>query len=97
MDAVIKKKGESRIEFRVSNEEKELFEYAKYLSGYKSFSAFARNILAKEAKAIVEEKSKILASEKDKEIFFNALMGKEEAPNSALLSAIKYHYDLVNQ
>lgn len=49
----------------------------------------------KESKAIVESQQSILVSQKDKEIFFNALMGIEEAPDQALLSAIKYHKDLI--
>lgn len=45
----------------------------------------------KESKSIVEADQSILISKKDKEIFFNALMGKEETPNEALISAIRYH------
>ena len=97
MDTVIKKKGDSRIDFKVSSEDKELFNYAKTLMGFTSLSEYVRHILTKESKAIVEEKNRILASERDKEIFFNALMGKEEPPNTALLDAIKYHDELVNQ
>lgn len=88
--------GESRIEFRVSNEEKELYEYAKRLKGFKSFSEFARFVITKEAKAIVKEENKILASKKDKELFFNALMGEDHQPNEALLQAIKYHDELIS-
>jgi len=93
----LNKNSSRRIEFRVSTEDKELFEYAKSLTGYTSFSEFVRHILIKESKSIIEEKNKILASEKDKEIFFNALMGKEEPPNKALLNAIKYHKKLVKK
>lgn len=91
MDTTVRKKGDSRIEIRVSNEDKELFEYASNLRGFKSFSEFLRVVLTKEAKAIIAEENKILATKRDKEIFFNALMGKEEQPNKALISAIKYH------
>lgn len=91
MDTLLKKKGDSRIEIRVSNEDKDLFEYASSLRGYKSFSEFLRVILTKESKAIIAEENKILKSKRDKLIFFNALMGKEEKPNQSLVSAIKYH------
>lgn len=91
MDATIQKKGDSRIEIRVSNEDKELFEYASSLRGFKSFSEFLRVIITREAKAIVAEENKILATKRDKAIFFNALMGKEEQPNQSLISAIKSH------
>lgn len=84
-------KEDSRIEFRVSKEDKAFFEYASHLKGFKSFSEFARLAIQKEAQAIVENESIILASKRDKEIFFQALMGKESKPNKALLSAIKLH------
>lgn len=94
MNTAEKKKGVSRIEIRVSHEDKELFEYASDLRGYKSFSEFLRVILTKESKAIIAEEKQILASKRDKEIFFNALMGKEDKPNAALISAIKFHQQL---
>ncbi len=93
METSIRKKENDRIEFRVSQEDKELFEYACSLRGFKSFSEFARTVMIKEAKAIVESEHSILISKKDKEIFFNALMGKEDAPNEALIAAIRYHND----
>ena len=95
MGTTASKKGENRVEFRVSNEEKELFEYAKQLKGFKTFSEFARFIITREAKAIVKEESKILASKRDKELFFSALMGEEDQPNKSLLAAIKYHDELI--
>jgi hypothetical protein len=47
--------------------------------------------LTKESKAIIAEEHRILASKRDKAIFFEALMGKEEKPNQSLISAIKLH------
>lgn len=91
MDTTLKKKDYKRIEIRVSNEEKELFEYASSLRGFKSFSEFLRVILTKESKAIIAEENQILASKRDREIFFNALMEKEVKPNQALISAIEFH------
>ncbi|MBK8501980.1 MAG: DUF1778 domain-containing protein [Saprospiraceae bacterium] len=89
------KKEDSRIEFRVSKEEKELFEYASSLKGYRSFSEFARMAIQKEARAIVDEEKSILVSKRDQEVFFNALMGNEDGPNQALISAIKFHDDMM--
>lgn len=94
MEITQRKKEGSRVEFRVSKEDKELFEYASNLRGFKSFSEFARLILHREVKAIVDEEKSILISKRDKEIFFNALMGIEEKPNEALISAIKYHQEI---
>ncbi len=92
-----RKKEDSRVEFRVSKADKELFDYVCSIRGYKSFSEFARVSISKEARAIVEEERRILASERDKEIFFNALMGKEVKPNDALISALKYHNEILEK
>ncbi|MBK6546949.1 MAG: DUF1778 domain-containing protein [Saprospiraceae bacterium] len=69
MDAILRKKEDSRGEFRVSKEDKELFDYACSLRGFKSFSEFARLVIHKEVKAIVEEEKRILITKRDKEIF----------------------------
>jgi uncharacterized protein (DUF1778 family) len=97
MDASAKKKEDSRVEFRVSAKDKELFDHAKTLSGFTSFSEFVRHVLTNASREIVGEHNKILASEKDREIFFNALMGKEEGPNAALMEAIEYYEKLVKE
>ena len=96
MATAMRKQESERIEFRVSKEDKSLFEYATEISGFTSLSEFARRVLLKEAKAVVEEKTRILASQRDKDIFFNALMGKEEKPNETLISALKYHREMTS-
>lgn len=87
----------SRVEFRVTKEDKDVIEYARELMGFKSFSEFARYIIMTEARSIIKERSTILASEKDKEIFFNELMGKNQEPNQALISAIDHHNSIVGE
>ena len=89
MEPVLRNNESTRIEIRVSKKDKELYESASALRGYKSFSEFVRVTINKEALAILAERDKIISTQRDKEIFFAALMGKEEAPNKALLSAIK--------
>lgn len=96
MDASIQKKDTERIEFRVSKEDKTLFEYATEVSGMKSLSEFVRRAILKEAKAVIAEESRILASQRDKEIFFRALMGEEEKPNEALISALRDHSEMTS-
>ena len=96
MDTGIQKKESERIEFRVSKEDKSLFEYASKIAGFKSLSEFVRRAIVKEAKAIVVEEKQILASQRDKDIFFGALMGNEEKPNESLISALKYHNEMTS-
>lgn len=89
MELVPRNNESARIEIRVSKKDKELFESASAIRGFKSFSEFARVTITKEAHAILAENNKIISTQRDKDIFFAALMGKEEKPNKALLSAIE--------
>lgn len=75
-----------RIELRLSEAEKEIFQKAQELSGDKSFSSFVVRIVKKEAEEIVAKHSKVLASERDRELFFNAVFGDLE-PNQNLRDA----------
>lgn len=87
MGAVIKKDNTSRMELRLSSSDKELFEYAKHLSGYATLTEFVRRAVKEKAEAIVDEYKKILVSKEDQEIFFNALMNPP-APSKSLKDAI---------
>lgn len=95
MDSVIKKEDNtSRTELRLSSSDKELFEYAKQLSGYATLSEFIRRTVREKAEAIVVEHQRILNSQQDQEIFFDALMSPP-APNKALNEAIALFKDMV--
>ena len=91
METTLKKKEEKRIEIRVSKKDKELFEHALLIEGFKSISEFFRYILTRESRAIVAREKQILKSERDKKIFFNALMNEEFRPNKDLVSAIEFY------
>jgi uncharacterized protein (DUF1778 family) len=75
-----------RIDIRLTPEEKALFLKAKELIHESSISSFIKNIVSKRAKEIIEENNQILASERDKEIFFDAIFNPS-APNEALKNA----------
>jgi hypothetical protein len=81
---------DKRIELRLSESEKEIFQKAQELSGEKSLSSFVVRIVKKEAEAIVANRNKVLASERDREIFFNAVFAELE-PNQNLREAAKRH------
>ena len=81
-------KKEDRIEFRVAPEEKRLFRRAQQLSGDKTFSGFVTRIVRIRSIQIIEEKEKILASDRDKEIFFKAVF-EDSKPNKVLSEAAK--------
>ena len=77
-------KKDDRIEFRVSPEEKKMFRKAQLLSGDKTFSGFVTRIVRTRSIQIIEEKEKIIASQRDKEIFFRAVF--EDSKTNKVLS-----------
>ena len=79
-----------RIELRLSEAEKEIFQKAQELSGDKSFSSFVVRIVKKEAEEIVAKHNKVLASEKDRELFFTSVFADLE-PNQNLREAAQKH------
>ncbi len=75
-----------RIDLRITPEEKSLFLQAHKISGDKSFSGFITRIVKTKSVEIIEENKKILASERDRELFFEAIFS-EQRPNQALKDA----------
>ncbi len=86
MEAPISK--DERIELRVSSTDKRIFKKAQKLSGDKSFSSFVVRIVKKEAEAIVSKNNQIIATEKDRQVFFDAVFGNVK-PNQNLVEAAK--------
>ena len=82
------KEEKARFDTRISKEQKILFEKAARLGGYRSLTDFVVLTLQEKAKAIIDEQEQILASKRDSEIFFEAIMNPDK-PNSELLSAAK--------
>jgi uncharacterized protein (DUF1778 family) len=86
MEAQVSK--DERIELRVSSTDKRIFKKAQRLSGDKSFSSFIVRVVKQKAEEIVAKNDKILSSEKDREVFFNAVFGHTK-PNQNLVEAAK--------
>ena len=81
-------KATARFDTRLTGEQKRLFEQAAHLEGYKSLSEFVIQVVQKAAHEIVTRHNTHLASERDKEIFFDALLHPPE-PSTALTDAVK--------
>lgn len=71
MPAVIEK---TRFDTKLTVVQKELFEQAARLGGYRTLSDFVISTAQEKAKAIVDKHQELLASERDQKIFFDALM-----------------------
>lgn len=75
-----------RIELRVTPTEKKIFKKAQRLSGDKSFNSFIVRILKKQADEIISKNDKIIHTERDRQVFFDAVFDNEK-PNQDLLEA----------
>jgi uncharacterized protein (DUF1778 family) len=81
-------KSQARFDTRLSRSQKELFEKAARIKGFKSLSEFVIHATQEAANQIVERHDEILASERDKSIFFAALTNPAK-PNKALMQAAR--------
>jgi len=85
----------ARFDTRLDKEQKTFFEYAASLGGFRTLTEFVIYAAQKQAKEIVSEHNRILASQKDREIFFNALASPPE-PNENLKNAVSELSRLLN-
>ncbi len=79
---------DERIELRVSSADKRIFKRAQKLSGDKSFSSFIIRMVKKQAEEIVAKNDRIIATEKDRQVFFDAVFNNTK-PNQNLVEAAK--------
>lgn len=79
---------EERIELRVTSADKRIFRRAQKLSVDKSFSSFIVRVVKQQAEEIVAKNDRIIATENDRKIFFDAVFGNKK-PNQNLVEAAK--------
>ncbi len=95
MSTIIKEKN-SRFNARLPKEQKELFEKAAYLGGYRNLTDFVILTVQEKAKKIIKEKELIIASKRDGEIFFNAITNSKK-PSKSLKNALKDYNSFVSK
>ena len=76
-------KENSRFDARLSKQQKDILERAANLGGYRSLTDFVLSTAQDKAKEIISEHERIIASEKDSKIFFDALINPP-GPNDKL-------------
>jgi uncharacterized protein (DUF1778 family) len=84
----------SRFDTRLPKAQKAYFEYAASLGGFRTLTDFVLHATEVQASSIVEKHNTILATSKDQEIFFAAIM-KSSKPNANLKKA-KLDFDKMN-
>lgn len=90
------KQHNARFDTRLTLEQKQFFERAAILGGYRSLTDFVILTVQNKAKEIVSEQEQIIASQHDKEIFFDSLINPP-SPNNALQSAKNRYNNLVSK
>ena len=76
----------ARFDTRLPKEQKELFEYAARLGGFRTLTDFVVVTVQAKAKLIIKEHNTILASQRDQAIFFKAIKDPKK-PNQSLKNA----------
>lgn len=77
---------DERIEIRVSAQDKRIFKKAQKLSGDKTFSSFILRVVRQEAEEIVAKNDRVIAGDRDRQIFFDAIFSNQK-PNQKLRNA----------
>ena len=86
----------TRFDTRLPKEQKELFEYAAKLGGFRTLTEFVIYSAQERAKAIIEEYNTVLVSNKDRELFFEALLNPQ-IPNDKLKNAASRFNEVISK
>jgi uncharacterized protein (DUF1778 family) len=87
-------KEHARFDARLPREQKEFFEKAAQLGGFRSLTDFVILTVQEKAKEIIQEKERIIASERDSQIFFDAIT-KAKYPSQTLKNALEDYNSFV--
>jgi len=77
---------DARFDTRLPKEQKVFFERAARLGGFRNLTEFVVMAAKQKAKEILFERERVIASQKDSEIFFDAVINPK-APNKDLFKA----------
>ena len=92
----ITKQEKARFDTRLSKEQKQYFERAALLGGFRNLTDFVIKTVQKKAQDIITQNEQVLSSERDAEIFFNELTNPSK-PNQALVDAVTEYNTLLNE
>lgn len=85
----------ARFDTKLSKEQKDFFEYAASIGGFRTLTEFVITSVQEKAKKIVEEHSKIISTRKEQKIFFDEIINPSK-PNNALKNAAIRYKKLMN-
>ena len=81
----------ARFDTRLPKKQKEYFEYAANLGGYRTLTEFVIVSVQSKADEIVAKHRTIVSSRRDQEIFFDAIMNPPSPGKKLLAAAKKYN------
>ena len=87
----------ARFDTLLSKDQKEYFEYAANLGGFRNLTEFIVFSANQQANKIVENHNSVLASRKDQEIFFNAIMSPAKPSAKLKKAALRYNKATANK
>lgn len=90
------KTAKARFDTRLTKEQKQFFERAATIGGFRSLSDFVILTVQEKAREIIKEEESILASQKDSEIFFDAIVNIDK-PNEELIAAAKQFNNMLSE
>lgn len=86
----------ARFDTRLPKEQKEFFEYAANLGGYRTLTEFVIVSVQSKADEIVEKHRSIVSSKRDQKVFFDAIINPP-APGKKLVDAAKKYNKVVKR
>ncbi|SIS70933.1 Uncharacterized conserved protein, DUF1778 family [Zobellia uliginosa] len=86
----------ARFDTRLPKKQKAFFERAASLGGFRSLTDFVISATQEKAKLIVSDWEKVIESEKDSEVFFDAIVNAGK-PNDSLIEAAKHYNESVSK
>ena len=90
------KQNTARFDTRLTKEQKVFFKKAARIGGYRSLTDFVVLTAQEKAKEIISQEEQIIASERDSEIFFDAITNPPK-PNKDLINAANEYKDYVGK
>ena len=88
-------KDQTRFDARLSKEQKEFFERAASLGGYRNLTEFVFLAAQEKASEIIKEKEQILSSNRDRQIFVDAITSARK-PSERLKQAVAVYNDFLS-
>jgi uncharacterized protein (DUF1778 family) len=86
----------ARFDTKLPKSQKELFEYAASIGGFRTLTEFIISSAQEKANEILQKQEQVITTQHDREVFFEAMLNPAE-PNEKLKKAAAKHKDLLSK